>query len=746
MNENIYQINKQKYDQDQKSLLLRVFTLFMLMFGIFSSAQAAEINNVIVLIVVVSTLVGSYISYNNIYKGSWWIKLFLSIGMLLLLTNCFYDIVVLRINNISDLRKPVLQLLLGLQALHTFDSPKRTNVMLSALSALILICFAASLSKDNIFGLFLIMFSALSVFVLLYNDLLARGYIPTQSGWLAVFKDINIKQLLLMYISIFIVSITIFFLLPRFELSYLHDFRMSFKINLPKEIEKAIKNSAYNDPERLKSLVIKPDAYYGFAPELFLNFRGNLSDELALKVRSSRAQYWRGMAYDQYTGETWKLGMPEEVTELEPSPSPIIFLPQFEPSIAPTYELTQIYYIESSQSNLVFTAYKPTRLYFPIDMVMIDPYESLRSPVEMVEGVTYTVVSNVPLIDPQVLMSLKTDNMPISENKYYKRLLKYLELPDTVTERTRKLAENITSNAGNHYEKALYVKNYLQNNYVYDLEIGHFPKDADTVDYFLFEEKKGYCEHFASAMAVMLRTLGIPTRLVTGYMPGEYNPFTGYYEVKISDAHAWVEVFIEQYGWIPFDPTAPDLNIQTMAHRRKTPLEDLIAYISDYIPFDKISKATEPLLQSVFNFFGDLFVLFNKIPLLGGVIGKIGISSFYIVALCLLLILIITGASRFLKASDKKTKDEVIRLYILLCIKLSRYGLNKSFNQTPLEYFNYISSVVNVEQKTNKYLKINQNLEQIEEITNDYIEIRYGMAIEKIPEFKKAIKDLIKKI
>jgi len=75
------------------------------------------------------------------------------------------------------------------------------------------------------------------------------------------------------------------------------------------------------------------------------------------------------------------------------------------------------------------------------------------------------------------------------------------------------------------------------------------------VDEFLFVRREGFCEHIASAMAVLLRTVGVPTRLVTGFGPGERNPFTGYFDVRESDAHAWLEVLYPRYGWVPYDPT-----------------------------------------------------------------------------------------------------------------------------------------------------------------------------------------------
>jgi hypothetical protein len=94
----------------------------------------------------------------------------------------------------------------------------------------------------------------------------------------------------------------------------------------------------------------------------------------------------------------------------------------------------------------------------------------------------------------------------------------------------------------------------------------------DAVEYFLFEQKRGYCEQFSSSLAVMARSLGIPARIATGYVPGEYNPFTGLHEVRASDAHAWVEVYFPGYGWSTFDPT-PSFDSTPWQYRAESNLQ-----------------------------------------------------------------------------------------------------------------------------------------------------------------------------
>ncbi len=130
----------------------------------------------------------------------------------------------------------------------------------------------------------------------------------------------------------------------------------------------------------------------------------------------------------------------------------------------------------------------------------------------------------------------------------------YLGLPRSLDPRIPTLAKQIAAPAGNSYDKARALESYL---------LTHFPSTLqmsrtllpDPLAEFLFERKQGHCEYFASAMAVMLRSLGIPSRLVNGFRTGEFNDLTSQYVVRASNAHSWVEAFFPGYGWIAFDPT-----------------------------------------------------------------------------------------------------------------------------------------------------------------------------------------------
>jgi transglutaminase-like putative cysteine protease len=132
--------------------------------------------------------------------------------------------------------------------------------------------------------------------------------------------------------------------------------------------------------------------------------------------------------------------------------------------------------------------------------------------------------------------------------------LAYLRTPRTLDPRVQRLAEQITGSASNNYDKAALLERYLQTHYGYTLQLPRSPV-ADPLANFLFERKQGHCEYFSSSMAVMLRTLGIPARVVNGFRSDEFNDLTGNYVVRAKNAHAWVEAYFPGNGWVTFDPT-----------------------------------------------------------------------------------------------------------------------------------------------------------------------------------------------
>ena len=173
---------------------------------------------------------------------------------------------------------------------------------------------------------------------------------------------------------------------------------------------------------------------------------------------------------------------------------------------------------------------------------------SLRSAgKEFKPGQTYEVTSSVSLATAEDLRLAGLDYPTWA-------VAKYTVLPPELPQRVRDLGRELTAAAETPYDKAKAIEDYLKT-FPYSLSIDPPPYNADGVDYFLFEQQTGYSEYFASAMTVLLRTQGIPTRMVTGYTVGNQVPEHDIYVVTDSHSHGWVEVFFPRYGWISFEPT-----------------------------------------------------------------------------------------------------------------------------------------------------------------------------------------------
>ena len=154
------------------------------------------------------------------------------------------------------------------------------------------------------------------------------------------------------------------------------------------------------------------------------------------------------------------------------------------------------------------------------------------------------------------VLSVPRDIIPPSSYSYrfIHRLQKlHLQLPQFFDPAIHRLAQGITQRASSHEEKAREVLRYLRDNYAYSLSRKKFQK-SPLYD-FLFIQKKGHCEYFSTAMVLLLRSIGVPARNVTGFYGAKWNSFGKYYAVRQNNAHSWVEVYLPQTGWKRFDPT-----------------------------------------------------------------------------------------------------------------------------------------------------------------------------------------------
>ncbi len=171
----------------------------------------------------------------------------------------------------------------------------------------------------------------------------------------------------------------------------------------------------------------------------------------------------------------------------------------------------------------------------------------------------YTVVSSIPAVSTEQLSALPAwgAEQPLPDGYEI-----HLELPDTITERTRELMSELTDGVESPFLKAQAIERYLRQ-YEYDLDVNEPPGNVDDLaDYFLFDLRRGYCDYYTTAFIVLARLAGLPARFASGYASGAWDPVDGTWIITEAEAHSWPEVFFPTYGWIAFEPTAgrPELS------------------------------------------------------------------------------------------------------------------------------------------------------------------------------------------
>jgi transglutaminase-like putative cysteine protease len=263
-----------------------------------------------------------------------------------------------------------------------------------------------------------------------------------------------------------------------------------------------------------------------------------------LKITAPRARYWRTMSYAVYTGQGMVSGDVYGDRFEANSPLPLPF-----GAVEAREEMEQHVTVLANQSNLVFSSDSPIRVDVPTLIEWRGSQEDpavVRLATMLRKGQEYTVISAVS--------NASEDQLRQAGAEYPPGVEKYLQLPDTVPERVKSKAQEITASGASPYDKALAVEAYLRS-LPYETKVPTPPSDRDWVDYTLFDAQTGYADSLATAMTVMMREVGVPARVVTGFAPGQFDENEGAYMIYESEAHAWVEVFFPKYGWINFEPS-----------------------------------------------------------------------------------------------------------------------------------------------------------------------------------------------
>jgi transglutaminase-like putative cysteine protease len=560
------------------------------------------------------------------------VKLFIAIAMIAMLVVFLRDLV----RNTDETRLLLARLLIQLQVLHSFDLPRRKDLGYSIVIGLILMALAATLSQTMVFALWLIAFLLLGIPILLLDHRSRLG-VPTKS-FQPEKMGISLLPLSGLLAIVLVLGLTIFAFLPRLPGFQLRNFPVSVNLSVQRDVPRGDILTRQQQNQQQSGNGTSPNGTGGtgdnndletlpplFAPEIDTVSGSQQSKqrqpELVMRVRSQAELFWRVMAYDEFTGKGWRISRndPTQIRTVRRNPFNYEFFVAQQPHASigikkplqpvASQDVVQTYTITSPNfPNLVPAASVPKQVFFPSEELDIDPEGMIRGPGPLPEDLTYTVISNVVARDAQQLRQLPNE-YPRSIRNYY------LQVPTNLSPNVRNQALSMIANAkdkdgklialDNPYDVVVQIAQSVKQNYAIK-PLKFDESKGDLVSQFI-EQGGGEESHFVSTMAVMLRSLGIPTRYVVGFAPGKFNPFTGLYEVQNIDTQSLVEVYFPVYGWISFDPipNRPLFPPSLENNRTFGVIQTFWSWIAQFLP------------SSVTNFFSALFDNIGKF--LGGV-------------------------------------------------------------------------------------------------------------------------------
>ena len=438
--------------------------------------------------------------------------------------------------------------------------------------------------------------------------------------------------------------------------------------------------------------------FIGFSESVALGDIGTLkkNDRVVMRVRLDDGQAgrirrlrWRGVALDEFTGRSWRKSSAAKVTEHKISERGSFRIGTTE---APHRLVTQTVFLEPIDSAVLFAAPQPVLVQGDFPYLRVDAEGSVQFRPHEGDRFIYKALSDVSEPDAD---ELRGDRRP-----YSAAFERYRELPAKLDPRIANLAREIVINSRsrNRYDAAVAIEAALRNNYGYSLD--RKASGEDPLADFLFNVRRGHCEYFSTSMAVMLRTVGIASRVVNGFLPGEYNEAADAYTVRQSDAHSWVEVYFpESNSWITFDPTPPagqssttHSGITAMLGKYAEALELIwFQYVVGYDQQEQRSLATT-LHNQLFQYqrlISDGFNAAKKAPLTSWQTPALGVFLLLLlVPFVLALVRLKQLGWRGFWRSRRRHEFEgsSVEFYERLTRLLAERGFTRSVDQTPMEF------------------------------------------------------------
>ena len=280
----------------------------------------------------------------------------------------------------------------------------------------------------------------------------------------------------------------------------------------------------------------------------------DLNDEIIFEIKVNQRQpsgvryYWKGKSYDTFTNNQWESTL--KASKFFGSNEPLNQTPEMINFTKRTFSIKTL-----KNLGILYSPSYPQSINRPIkanyQILPDDQVDIVSLTLEKVtfSGEIYEVANIIP--NPTIVQLRKTTQ---EYPDWVKE--KYLQLPSNFSEKISTLANELTKDQTNPYDKTIEITNYLRDNITYQEQIPEPPKNQDIIEWFLFEHKQGFCNYYATAEVLMLRSIGIPARIAFGYAEGDaQNTIGTKYLVRRENLHAWPEIYFQGIGWVVFEPT-----------------------------------------------------------------------------------------------------------------------------------------------------------------------------------------------
>jgi transglutaminase-like putative cysteine protease len=470
--------------------------------------------------------------------------------------------------------------------------------------------------------------------------------------------------------------------------------------------------------------------FSGFSDSVRLGGIGSIQQntQIVMRVRVENRDKvagrlkWRGIALDTFDNRTWTRTRP---TIRSPRTKGERDLIQVDYATGRDSLIVQTVYLEPLDTQVLFSLARPVAVQANFPTLFVDSLGSITFP-RSGERSTYKVLSDVELPPPG---DLQRDRFP-----YPADLDNYLQIPKDLDPRIAERAAQVTETATNRFDAAELIEYHLRNDFGYTLE-QKAGGDQPLAD-FLFNVREGHCEYFATAMAIMLRTQGIATRVVNGFQEGEYNETADVYVVRQREAHSWVEVYFPgEDVWVPFDPTpaggqnpgGESAGIYAKMNKYLEALE--MIWIQYFVAFDNqeqrtlftsIRQGVSDYNSKTTNLLGDaqsfLSAWWAEVRGDSGTLASITALGWAVAAVALVLAAVFLFVMLYRKAVKWKVwtslwemffarrSRSIVEFYERMQRVLASKGFVRENHQTPLEFAHAVgmSEVVNITEKYNR--------------------------------------------